>query len=150
MYENPATHPVPRKVRKTYAMVLGLGYYCNTYPLYDMKKIHTVGPWQLHTLDLCSIQDSEGTQVAKATYVPTSTQLNKTKINGAYYIGNGTTAMANAKLIAAAPELLDVLIDLYMSEYGGNSVDLQDAMRRASTTDAFEQKIIAAIKKATE
>ena len=55
-----------------------------------------------------------------------------------------------AKLIAAAPELLEALKDAYMVLYGGNSVSLEDAMKRMPlSADGLDKKICAAIKKAT-
>ena len=54
--------------------------------------------------------------------------------------------LANLHLISSAPSLLEAMEDLYMSVYAGNSVSIEDAMNRAPKTDAFEQKIINAIK----
>lgn len=49
---------------------------------------------------------------------------------------------------ASAPELLEVLTELYMAVYGGNSVSLEDCINRSVKTDAFEQRIVSVITKA--
>lgn len=60
-------------------------------------------------------------------------------------------AEANAKLIAAAPELLEALKDAYMELYAGNARTLEDAIDRMHpNADPFEKRLVAVIKKATE
>jgi len=47
-------------------------------------------------------------------------------------------------------EMLHALKDCYMTMYGGNSINIEDAIRRAKHADDFENRIISVIKKATE
>jgi hypothetical protein len=60
-------------------------------------------------------------------------------------------AQANARLAAAAPDLLKALEDLYFVSYAGNCKTIDEVMNRGEESmDDFELRIIAAIKKARE
>lgn len=75
-----------------------------------MKTKHTPGPWSIswntfnggeeHGIYANGELDLKGFQIAKVNYYP-----------GIYNYANEETGKANAKLIAAAPELLRALID---------------------------------------
>lgn len=54
----------------------------------------------------------------------------------------------NERLTQIKVSLLESLIALYLSEYQGNSPNLDDCMARAPKSNEFEQNIIATIKKA--
>lgn len=116
-----------------------------------MNNKHTPGPWQIsddaildgeeditiETEDgivICTVRGSNDMICADEDDLP---QINQEVI-------------ANARLIAAAPELLEVLKDAYIAMYGGNSTSFEDAVNRIpkNATD-FEKKIVAAIKNAT-
>lgn len=103
---------------------------------------HTPGPWTLN--------DEIGAMIVTGgpedRYVCDVQIYQVPRVMGLPYEEERT---ANAKLIAAAPELLEQLIKLYMAVYAGNSVSLEDAMNRSVKDDLIEQEIIAAIKKAT-
>jgi len=51
----------------------------------------------------------------------------------------------NIRLEKKITELKQVLKELYMHEYGGNSVSFNDSCARSDKNDLYEQKIIKAI-----
>ena len=122
----------------------------------NTKNLHTPGPWRLFEHDQTAIETFDGVQVAKATYVPTMTQLQKTKVESAWYVGNGMTAMANAALIAKAPTLLNenqelktdsaellVALEMITDELRGHSNDNRGQKMIAESLkvqDAFRKK----------
>jgi hypothetical protein len=100
-----------------------------------MNTKHTQGEWELSqkagTNDLCRIKDDRGGIIADA-----------------YWLGEGRgkdEAEANAKLIAAAPELLEALKNLLKSHRQLSF----DANHNLNDTP-IEQMAYLAIKKATE
>jgi hypothetical protein len=62
--------------------------------------------------------------------------------------------LANAELIVKCvnthDQLVEALEEMYMHVFAGNSRTIEDAMARSSNNDAFEQKIIAALKSAKQ
>lgn len=86
-----------------------------------MKTQHTPGPWRIHGVTKTTILNEEGKEI----------------YDGANYQNNFEEAKANAKLIAAAPELLEALKNLV--EYLGEDwqhdqflINAQEAINKAT------------------
>lgn len=100
----------------------------------EKKTQHTPGPWKIDDRDGAIFCDDNGVAIC--------------------YLRNKHeddlhNSQANARLIAAAPDLLDALQNAYMVLYGGNSVSIEDALNRVPfETMPLDFKMMTAIKKA--
>jgi hypothetical protein len=113
-----------------------------------MEKKFTPGPWTVKHSESKPAYNVVGTvigclyKIARCSYYIIPDIVND---------HNRKEQEANAKLIAAAPELLDALIDAYLALYQGNCKTLEQCLRRGEEhMDDFERKLVHAIKKATE
>ena len=85
-----------------------------------MRTNHTPGPWHVVTIDgsIGSVEAEDGSAVAQAQ--PRGTLRNP----------DHNERRANTRLIAAAPELLEALIDL-VDACDGNYMELTDIAKAA-------------------
>lgn len=100
----------------------------------------TKGPWFVRTIDqsIGSIDSESGVMVAQAQQVS-----GKDQITGSH------ERKANARLIAAAPDLLEALQELSQHFIGKWSEDERNSDEIDAHKEAAERKALAAIAKAT-
>lgn len=103
---------------------------------------HTKGPWFI--VDTTHQMNFADTTVCQLKYVGQEKEM---------FIGSEATNHGDiedtAKLIAAAPQLLEALIKLYLSEYSPHDEPLEKVMEKGEVFgDDFERSIIEIIKTA--
>ena len=122
-----------------------------------MEKKFTPGPWTVKHSESKPAYNVVGTvigclyKIARCSYY--TSHEDKAIVTQMEIVNdhNRKEQEANAKLIAAAPELLDALIDAYLALYQGNCKTLEQCLRHGEEhMDDFEWKLVRAIKKATE
>lgn len=103
---------------------------------------HTPGPWFI--VDTTHQMNFSDTTVCQLKYVGQEKEM---------FIGSAATnhgdVEATAKLIAAAPQLLEALIKMYLAEYSPQDEPLEKVMLVGEVFgDEFERSIIEVIRKA--
>ena len=97
-----------------------------------MNAAHTPGPWgmQEHSWSDTSITDSDGCRIAKLSICDIATEETQTKLE--------SVMDANARLIAASPELLEALEAMIqrVSDLGANGFSQEVAKGKASIAKA--------------
>ena len=108
---------------------------------------HTKGPWHFERIG-ANWRNAHEKGMAVRITAPEVSGAAEWDIGVLYYKGLWETAEANARLIAAAPEMLEALEDLSGWTYGHNNYDCADgAPCTCGYNDALE-KAKAALRKA--
>jgi hypothetical protein len=121
---------------------------------------HTPGPWEIYRIFSDPIKNFHDRHehlshdIVTSDHVIIGSVIYMSNTNmaevGVPRVSNRLEMEANAKIIAAAPEMLEALIDAYMVLYGGNSASIQEALARVPfNTTPLDFKMMVAIKKAT-
>lgn len=108
-----------------------------------METKHTPGPWELSTIPF----EIRNTDSAAAIYGPMSEQGGSPLIADVSRSAGDGQASANAKLIAAAPEMLEALKEI--NEWLFVNYPEHGGINEFGTCPTFN-KVRSAIKKATE